>query len=321
MRIWNSGSVHRKMAQRENDDKPEGLLVLDKPGGMTSRAAVDRVLGWFPRGTRIGHTGTLDPLATGVLVLCLGSATRLVEYVQRMKKTYRSTIRLGARSTTDDADGELVEESGAVPADCDTIRRSLSGFVGRFEQVPPAFSAAKLAGQRAYALSRAGKDVDLSARTVEIHRIDLLAYDYPFLEIEVHCGKGTYIRSLARDLGERLGCGALVQTLRRTAVGPFGVADAVTLDADKSRVWSRLLPSEAALAELPRIAIADEAATRLRCGQAVAIEQEDVIAGEIAVFDATGTLVGVAIIDAERRLLRPEKILSRAKVRDGNDSL
>src|SRR5262245_19826772 len=189
----------------------DGLLVLDKPGGITSRDAVDRAQRWFPRRTRIGHTGTLDPLATGVLVLCLGVATRLTEYVQRMAKTYRSTFRLGARSDTDDADGTVTPFTEApVPSDAD-VRACLAGFVGEIEQTPPPYSAAKVTGRRAYGLARRGEDVELAPRRVQIYGIDVLAYNYPLLELEVRCGKATYIRSLARDAGERLGCCGLVE--------------------------------------------------------------------------------------------------------------
>ncbi len=214
-----------------NPDARDGLLVLDKGGGVTSRDAVNAALRWFPRGTRIGHTGTLDPLATGVLVLCLGAATRLTEYVQRMGKTYRAGVRLGARSDTDDADGMVTTVNAAAP-DAATVTACLAGFVGDIEQTPPAYSAAKVAGRRAYDLARQGQDVDLRPRRVHVYGIDVCRYDYPHLELEVRCGKGTYIRSLARDLGARLGCGALIQTLRRTRVGPFTTDDAVPMDAD-----------------------------------------------------------------------------------------
>src|SRR5262249_14807566 len=171
---------------------PHGLLVIDKPGGITSRDAVDRALRWFPRGTRVGHTGTLDPLATGVLVLCVGSATRLTEYVQQMGKTYRTTVRLGARSDTDDADGTVTPVVGAVAPTREQLDACLQGFLGEFEQVPPAFSAAKVTGQRAYDLARKGQEVTLQPRKVRVDGIDVLRYDYPEADLEVRCGKGTY---------------------------------------------------------------------------------------------------------------------------------
>jgi tRNA pseudouridine55 synthase len=292
----------------------DGLLVLDKPAGLTSRAALDRALKSFPRGTRMGHTGTLDPLATGVLVLCLGSATRLAEYVQRMAKTYRTTVYLGARSDTDDGDGTVVAVEGAIAPDLATVTAHVAEFVGEHDQVPPAFSAAKIAGRRAYDLARGGGDVVLTARRVCIHGIDVLRYAYPELDLEVRCGKGTYIRSLARDLGEGFGCGGYVQALRRTRVGPFAVKDAATLDADVATVRSRLLPAEAALAELPRVTLSAAEARILTQGREVdsvpvALGKTGDAPFEVAVFDDTGRLAAVGSYDARRRRLRPEKVL------------
>jgi tRNA pseudouridine55 synthase len=295
-----------------NAPTTDGLLVLDKPGGMTSRDAVDRALRWFPRGTRMGHTGTLDPLATGVLVLCLGAATRLTEYVQRMGKTYRAGLRLGARSDTDDADGVITPAEGAAAPDASAVAACVAEFVGEVAQTPPAYSAAKVAGRRAYALARQGREVELAPRVVQIYGIDILEYAYPRLELEVRCGKGMYIRSLARDLGERLGCGALVQTLRRTRVGPFTADDAVTLKAGAAAARARLLPPETAVAELPRVTLPEGEVRRLCQGQAVACAgvAGDASAG-VAVFTPDGRLAATATYDAVRRVVRPEKVLSR----------
>jgi tRNA pseudouridine55 synthase len=289
-------------------DPLNGLLVLDKPGGMTSRAALDRAQRWFPRRTRLGHTGTLDPLATGVLVLCLGSATRLAEYVQRMGKTYRTRLRLGATSDTDDADGTVTPVEGARMPTPDEIAGAVKAFVGPIEQTPPAFSAVKVTGRRAYDLARRGEDVALGAKTVQVYGIDVLGYEPPFLDLEVRCGKGTYVRSLGRDLGARLGCGALVQTLRRLRVGPFTVDNAVSLEASADEARARLRPVEEAVAELPTITLAETELKRLRQGQAVALAA---CAGEeIAVFDGRGRLAAVATFDADRQLLRPAKVLA-----------
>jgi tRNA pseudouridine55 synthase len=290
-----------------------GLLVVDKPGGITSRDVVDRALRWFPRGTRLGHTGTLDPLATGVLVLCIGVATRLTEYVQRMAKTYRAGLRLGARSDTDDADGtvETVARLGPPPG-CAAVVACLQEFIGTIEQVPPAFSAAKVTGQRAYDLARRGAEVALEPRRVRIDRIDLLTYDYPRLEIEIHCGKGTYIRALARDLGERLGCGALVETLRRTQVGPFEASGALLLDAEAAAARSRMLPLSAAVAELPRVTLEPADVARLRQGQRVELSspwQGSAPEGEVAVFDTAGQLVAVGGVGQAKRFLAPLIVL------------
>jgi len=288
----------------------DGLLVLDKPGGVTSRDAVNAALRWFPRGTRMGHTGTLDPLATGVLVLCLGAATRLTEYVQRMGKTYRAGVRLGARSDTDDADGVITAVDAAAP-DASAVTACLTGFIGEIEQTPPAYSAAKVAGRRAYDLARRGQDVDLRPRRVHVYGIDVLRYDYPQLDLEVRCGKGTYIRSLARDLGARLGCGALIQTLRRTRVGPFTADDAVPMDADAATAQARLRPVEEAVAELPRVVLSNEMTRRLCQGQAVPCDELGAdVEGVIAVHTAAGRLAATAVYDPVRRLLRPDKVLS-----------
>jgi tRNA pseudouridine55 synthase len=289
----------------------DGLLVLDKPPGLTSRAAVDRVLRWFPRRTRIGHTGTLDPLATGVLVLCLGAATRLAEYVQRMSKAYRAGLLLGARSDTDDADGTITPITGAAAPDPARLAECLTGFLGTIEQVPPAHSAAKVTGRRAYELARRGEEVSLRPRPVHIYGIDTLSYDYPHLELEVRCGKGTYIRSLARDLGERLGCGALVQRLRRTRVGPFMVDAALTLDAETATAHERLLSIDLAVAELPHLILPDVELHRLCRGQRVAanIAVPPADPGtELAVCDGANRLAAVARVEAQGSL-RPLKVL------------
>jgi tRNA pseudouridine55 synthase len=292
-----------------NASSCDGLLVLDKPGGVTSRDAVDVALRWFPRRTRMGHTGTLDPLATGVLVLCFGAATRLAEYVQRMGKTYRAELRLGARSDTDDADGVVTLAALEAPPTPAAVAACLSGFVGAIEQTPPAYSAAKVAGRRAYDLARQGQEVNLTPRIVHIHGIDVLQYDYPSLKLEVRCGKGTYIRSLARDLGDRLGCGALVQTLRRTCVGPFTVDDAAMLGMDAATALARLRPMEEAAAELPRVIVTEEEVRRLCQGQM--LPRESLVAAELALFDAANRLVATAKWDAERRIIRPDKVFRR----------
>jgi tRNA pseudouridine55 synthase len=292
----------------------QGLLVLDKPGGITSRKALDRAQRWFPRGTRIGHTGTLDPLATGVLVLCLGPATRLTEYVQRMRKTYRAGLRLGARSDTDDADGTITPVEGAAPPDPAALAAAVNGLVGTIEQVPPSYSAAKVTGQRAYDLAREGREVSLAARPVTIYGIDLVSYAYPHLALEVRCGKGTYIRSLARDLGQRLGCGALVQTLRRTRVGPFAVEEAVTLDTDAETARARVRPLALALVELPRVTLRPAELKRLCNGQAVPLADGSIPSSaeetvEVAVFDAADQPIAIAAVDPAQGVLRPAKVL------------
>ena len=293
-----------------NPSDLHGLLVLDKPPGITSRAAVTRAQGWFPRGTRLGHTGTLDPLATGVLVLAVGAATRLGEYVQRMAKTYHTTIHLGATSATDDAEGEIMPGPATRSPDRGAVEAAVQGFVGEFDQVPPAYSAAKTSGHRAYARARRGEEVTLAPRRVRVDAIRIEVYAYPLLELEVRCGKGTYIRSLARDIGDRLGCGGYAEALRRTGVGPFRAEEALSLDADTSTARGRLLPMALAVSELPRFTLDADAVERLRNGgmaqvDGVALDSKQ----EVAVFDRAGNFVLVATCDSEQPVLRPRKVL------------
>jgi tRNA pseudouridine55 synthase len=281
-----------------------GLLVLDKPSGITSRDAVDRAAKWFPRKTKIGHAGTLDPLATGVLVLAIGQATRLIEYVQAMPKAYRTRIRLGATSGTDDADGTIIENPAVAPVDETAVRAALAGFIGQIEQVPPAYSAARVEGRRAYAMARRGDEVELAPRPVRIDRIDVRDYHWPELELDVHCGKGTYIRSIARDLGRVLGVGGYVTTLRRLTIGPFTVESAVSPEADGETARGKLLPKAAALSGLPSLSASHDDIHRLRKGQPIPATGE----GEMAVLDAAGELV--AIGRAAGGWLRPEKVIA-----------
>jgi tRNA pseudouridine55 synthase len=290
--------------------KFNGLLVLDKPSGITSRDAVDQAAKWFPRRTKIGHTGTLDPLATGVLVLCIGHATRLAEFVQEMDKTYRTTFVLGARSDTDDADGTITPGTGISPIDDATVRAALSAFVGPIEQTPPAYSAVKIDGKRAHALARRGDEFTIAARTIKIDAIDVADYNWPELRLEVHCGKGTYIRSLARDLGEKLGCGAYVRELRRLRIGRFTVADAVKLDDSLTDARSRLLPMKAALADLPQVKVNAADAETLRHGQPIVPAKNSQLAmgSEVAVVDERDGLIGVGIVKREG-LIWPAKSL------------
>jgi tRNA pseudouridine55 synthase len=284
-----------------------GLLVVNKPSGVTSRKVVDCVQSWFPN-LKMGHTGTLDPLATGVMVLCLGTATRLVEYVQRMDKTYKADIRLGATSDTDDADGTVqIMAEACVPTE-EQVRCELEGFLGEIDQVPPAHSAAHVEGQRAYKLARRGKDVELQPRRVRIHRISIEGYEFPMLTVVIDCGKGTYIRALARDLGRRLGCGALVQSLERTRIGPFRIEDALPLDTAPEQPAKCLLPPRAALAGMPTIRLPTAEARRLCQGQRVSWSSTSKPV-EVVVLDEQGEPLAVARWNSSEQVLVPLKVL------------
>jgi tRNA pseudouridine55 synthase len=296
-----------------------GVLNLEKPGGMTSRDVVDLVSRSL-RKVKVGHAGTLDPLASGVLVVCVGSATRLIEYVQRMPKAYRTVVRLGARSDTLDADGRIeVEEDPRVPTEAE-VRAALAGQVGTIEQVPPQFSALKVEGRRAYDLARVGQAVELAARPVRVDRVELVSYDWPRLEFTVDCGSGTYIRSIARDVGEALGCGGLVEVLVRTRIGPFLQADAIDptglpIDA----ILARLQPTEVALGDLPRLRLSAgqvEAVGQGKSLRAAEVEGAEGLEGEVGLLGPDGGLVAIALASERDGTIRPRRVLAAGRARD-----
>lgn len=291
------------MTGRKHDLPQHGLLVVDKPSGITSRDVVNRIQRHWPPRTRIGHTGTLDPLATGVLVICLGQATRLAEFIQDMPKTYRATIRLGASSTTDDADGEITEHPEAVPVDAAHLAGTLSRFIGEIEQVPPVYSAVKQGGRRAYEQARSGVRVELRPRRVRVDAIRVVRYAWPTLEVLIDCGKGTYIRSLARDLGQALGVGGMITALRRTRVGPFDESQAVPVAEFDSPRADMVRPLSEAVAELPAWQVTAEERRRLCQGQRITAAAP---VGWCAVFHG-GELQAIAQSDG--RTIRPVKVL------------
>jgi tRNA pseudouridine55 synthase len=226
------------------------ILILDKPGGLTSAGAVNRVKRLLPRGRKIGHAGTLDPMATGVLLLLVGGATKRCETMMNHAKRYEATIRLGATTPTDDADSAPTPVPNAPPPSLDEMKSALAKFIGVISQRPPAFSALKIGGQPAYKSARRGKPLDLEPRPVRIDAIEILDFTWPELKLRVDCGRGTYIRALARDLGEELKTGGYLTALRRTRIGPFDVSDAVTLEGlTQDGVAAHLRPVSLAHAE------------------------------------------------------------------------
>lgn len=292
-------------------EKLNGILVLDKASGMTSRDAVNAVQRLFPRKTKIGHAGTLDPLATGVLVVCVGQATRLIEYVQRMAKEYETEIVFGATSDTDDADGKITERSGVSLPSREMLVDALIQFRGEVQQVPPQFSAAKVDGQRAYRLARQSKDVALAERTVRVDDIELLEYETPRARLRIECGKGTYIRSIARDLGDVLGCGGYVETLRRTRIGHFQAKDAVDISGCSKDELPELMPLEEAVREVPRLEVDAETALRLQHGQVIRLA-ESYGADQDHTIYLGGELIGVGRVSADGATFQPTKILITA---------
>ncbi len=282
-----------------------GLLIIDKPVGPTSHDVVGRVRRVV--GTRrVGHAGTLDPLASGVLLVCTGRATRLVEYLVGLDKIYETTIRLGRATTTYDAEGEVTAERPVTATEAD-ILATLPAFRGAIRQRVPSYSAVKRDGKPLYERARRGETIELPERDVMIHALDLLAYEPPLLTLRVACSSGTYIRSLAHDLGELLGCGGHVVGLRRTAVGRFATDQAIALDdLTPENLAACQLPLEAIIAHLPRVEFDEAATVELSFGRRLPAGV-DASAGDVAAFGPGGRFLG--IVAAEEGVWRPRKML------------
>lgn len=284
-----------------------GLLNLNKPPGITSRDAVNRVQRLLPRRTKIGHAGTLDPLASGVLVLCVGSATRLIEHVQRCQKNYRGEFLLGRTSPTEDTDGSVTELVSPPVPTFESLRDAAGRLVGRIEQRPPAFSALKIDGRRAYDLARAGEKVELKPRPVDIYRLEVLAYDYPHLTLDVTCGSGTYIRSLGRDLAESLGTGAVMSNLVRTAIGPFTLDQAILPDDLRQETLAdHFLPALMAVDSLPQIILDETDCTEISYGRPIRIPRGLLKADEYAAISPDGKLA--ALLELREARLAPKRV-------------
>jgi tRNA pseudouridine55 synthase len=274
---------------------------------------VDRVAELVPR-VKVGHAGTLDPLASGVLVLCLGSATRLVEYVQCMPKTYCAVVRLGARSDTLDADGQIEElTTPSIPSEPET-REALTGLVGDVLQLPPQYSALRIRGRRAYDLARSGREAPLEPRRVRIDRIEIKDYEWPRLVLVIDCGAGTYIRSIARDVGEKLGCGGLLESLARTRIGHFTIETAIdTSTLTRETLAAHLRPPREAVADLPALTLYTEEQLRAvaqgRTVSAASLAPQVVPNGQVALLAADGRLLAVAQGDTSAGTLHPFKVM------------
>ncbi len=317
------GRQQRRRPRREIN----GWLILDKPLGMTSTEAVGAVKRFY-QAAKAGHAGTLDPLASGALPIAFGEATKTVPYVVDGRKVYRFTVRWGIETDTDDAEGRPVATSDARPTPAE-IEALLPEFVGEIQQVPPQYSAIKIGGERAYDLARDGEVVEIAARTVEIYRLAIVGMpDADHVEIEAECGKGTYVRSLARDFGRRLGCRGHVSALRRLVVGPFDETDLVPFDTaaaaaeseDPAAALAALLrPVEDGLSELLEVAMSSVDASRLRRGQSVLLRGRGApVQTEAAYATSAGRLVALGSIEAgefvPRRVFNystPEQGLSR----------
>jgi tRNA pseudouridine55 synthase len=270
-----------------------GLLNLNKPAGMTSRRAVDHVQR-LARPAKCGHAGTLDPLASGVLVVGVGAATRLIEYVRRMPKCYKGTFLLGRHSPTEDIQGEVTElENPPIPS-IEQVISAAKALTGRIAQRPPAYSALRVKGRRAYELARQGRPPELAPRRVVVHQLGVEAYGYPELQLKIECGSGTYVRSLGRDLAQSLGTAAVMSALVRTAIGSFRIEEAIGPQELTREDWTEcLLPSCRAVELLPRVELSSKEVARISTGQAIPKSPPAAEAEQIAAFDASGRLVAI----------------------------
>jgi tRNA pseudouridine55 synthase len=309
----------RAQGQRKREKRDvHGWIALDKPVGMTSTHAVAVIKRLFSA-RRVGHAGTLDPLASGALPIALGEATKTVPFVMDGRKVYRFTVRWGEERDTDDAEGRVTQTSAARPA-AEAIRALLPRFTGLIAQVPPKFSAIKVEGERAYDLARDGEEVELQPRPVQIDRLELVETpDADHAVFEAECGKGTYVRALARDFGRILGCFGHVVALRRLTVGPFGPAELISLAelqalcdraaAGEGSLADALLPVATALDDIPALAVSKADAARLQRGQAVLVRGRDapILSGTLYVT-ASGELIALA--EADRGEIVPKRVFN-----------
>ena len=294
----------------------DGILVINKPSGMTSHDVVARVRRMANQ-KRVGHAGTLDPMATGVLLVCLGRATRVAEYLSGSDKTYRAVIRLGVETDTYDAEGQVTATRPVNVGEAE-LRNVLIQFAGEIDQVPPMYSALKRDGKPLYKLARQGIEVEREPRRVTIYGINLRAREWPDVTIDVRCSSGTYIRSLAHDIGAALGCGAHLIELTRVASGSFTLDDAVKLeDIGSQNVASLLRPLDAALQHLPALALDAEQARCVMRGQAILFNETAAWPDLFRVYDPHGTLVAIMTYNSDVRRLQPKKVLADARERAG----
>jgi len=292
-----------------------GILNIDKPQGWTSHDVVAKVRRLSGE-KRVGHAGTLDPLATGVLLVCLGQATRVSEYLMRGRKVYRAAVYLGLTTDTYDAEGRVTAGAPEVNVTLSQLEEALSAFVGRIEQMPPMYSALKHQGTPLYKLARQGKTIERKLRPVEISDIKLLDWSSPVLTIEVACSPGTYLRSLAHDLGQRLGCGAHLSSLTRLASGHFTLEEAISLDALSEAFaadrWAELIyPLDEALLDFEAITFESHAERQIRFGQQVQGPTPSPLSSLCRAYSTEGELIALLQYDAETGLWQPQKVFSQ----------
>jgi tRNA pseudouridine55 synthase len=289
-------------------------LLLDKPIGMTSNQALQEVKRLY-KASKAGHTGSLDPLATGLLPICFGEATKLSAFLLDADKHYRVRVKLGETTTTADAEGELVQSLDPSGVSEDDVRDLLPEFLGEQEQLPPMYSAIKHQGERLYKLARQGLEVERKPRAIHIHALRLLGFELPEFEVDVHCSKGTYVRTLAEDMGKRLGCGAHVSGLRRTGVGPYDDGSMVSLEQVREAFAEKrfqemdgwLLPLESALAEWPVVKLSPDATFYMQQGQPILVPNAPT-SGWVRLYGNQSEFIGVGWILEDGRVA-PKRLM------------
>ena len=305
--------------QRKKKGRPiSGWVVLDKPVGIGSTQCVSKIK-WLYKAAKAGHAGTLDPLASGMLPIALGEATKTVPYVMDGQKTYRFTVTWGGETNTDDLEGEFVKQSDARPSEAD-VAAILPDYMGDVEQIPPAYSAIKIDGVRAYKLARDGEEVDIEPRIVEIYTFEIVSHEEGKSTVfQVECGKGTYVRALARDMGRQLGCFGHITELRRTAVGPFNEEDLIPLseltelEEDLDGLDAEILATGVVLDEIPEILVDNMQANRIRSGNAVLLRGRDAPAFAEEAYAAYGDEL-VALGFVEKGSFNPKRVFIASQV-------
>ncbi|MBE0488246.1 MAG: tRNA pseudouridine(55) synthase TruB [Halomonas sp.] len=303
------------MARRRRGLPVNGVLLLDKPKGVSSNHALQRARRLF-QAQKAGHTGTLDPMATGLLPACFGEATKFSAHLLAADKVYRTRVELGAVTDTGDAEGEVVERREVPRLTAADVEGALERFRGEIEQVPPMYSALKHQGRKLYELAREGKSVERAARRVTVYDARLLAFEGTAFELEVKVSKGTYVRTLAEDIGLALGTGAHISALRRLATGPFTAEGMLTLEAlealpDQAAREATLLPVDVLVAHLPRLELDASAAARLILGQAARVDASGIGTGETARLYCDGAFLGLGAVTAPQEVA-PKRLLSTA---------
>lgn len=303
------------MARRRRGLPVDGVLLLDKPKGLSSNHALQRVRRLL-QAQKAGHTGTLDPMATGLLPVCLGEATKFSAQLLEADKVYRTRVQLGVVTDTGDAEGEVVERHEAAPFSATDIERVLEQFRGEIEQTPPMYSALKHQGRKLYELAREGKTVERAVRRVTVYDARLLAVEGTAFELEVRVSKGTYIRTLAEDIGRALGCGAHITALRRLATGPFGVEGMLEIERlealpEQAAREAILLPVDVLVAHLPRLELNEAARQRIMHGQPVRLDAIDIAVGELARLYCADAFIGLGVVSGPQEVA-PKRLLSTA---------